>query len=210
MKKVNLDILLITCVLCLVPILFGLYFYPELPEMVPVHFNISNNPDGFMSREIFVFSLPIIMMVMQVLVCIILDLRSKNTHSNKSLLLYKLMLPAISIVLYVISILYAINFGIDMFKVALTILGVLFIAIGIDLPNNTGTYINFPKINDEQVYKKAKEVFGVIYIIDGLLSLMAAMFNSQCLIAIMLLVLIEAIGLLLFATWYNIKLKRKK
>ena len=45
MKKINFDILLLTSVMCLVPILFGLYCYQDLPKIVAVHFDINNNPD---------------------------------------------------------------------------------------------------------------------------------------------------------------------
>ena len=48
MKKINFDILLLTSVMCLIPILFGLYFYQELPDIVAVHFDINNNPNVFM------------------------------------------------------------------------------------------------------------------------------------------------------------------
>lgn len=212
MKKINFDMLLLTGVMCLVPILFGLYFYQELPEIVPTHFDINNKPNGFMSRELFVFGLPVIMMVVQVFICVILDLKSKNTDkSNKSLFMYKLLIPFISVLMYVMIILYAMTLGIDILKVAMLILGVLFIVIGIDLPNATDdSHINFPKIYDEKVYQKTKKVFGKIFIIDGGISLITSFFDSRYLIAIILLLLIEAVGLLIFAAWYNRKLEKEK
>ena len=211
MKKINFDMLLLTSVMCLVPMLFGLYFYQELPEMVATHFDINNNPNGFMSRELFVFGLPVIMMIAQVFVCILLDLKSKNIDkNNKSLFMYKMLIPIISVLMYVMIILYAMTVGIDMLKVVMLILGVVFIVIGIDLPNADDAHINFPKINDEKVYKKTKNVFGKIFIIDGIFALVASLLNSRYIIAIVLLLLIEAIGLLIFAAWYNRKLEKKK
>lgn len=211
MKKINFDMLSLTSVLCLVPMLFGLYFYQDLPEMVATHFDINNNPNGFMSRELFVFGMPIIMMLVQIFLCVIFDLKSKNEDkNNKSLFMYKLIIPFISVLMYVMIILYAMTFGVDISKVAMLILGVLFIVIGIDLPNSTNdSHINFPKINDEKVYTKTKKVFGIIFVIDGALALITSLFDSRYLIAIVLLLLIEAIGLLIFATWYNIKLNKK-
>lgn len=211
MKKINFDMLLLTSVMCLVPILFGLYFYKEIPQIVPIHFDINNNPDGFMSRELFVFGMPVIMMLVQVFTCVMLDLKSKNTDkSNKSLFMYKLLIPFISVLIYVMIILYAMTYGIDISKVAMLILGVLFIVIGIDLPNADDAHINFPKINDEKVYQKTKNVFGKIFIINGTLALITSLFDTRYIIAIILLLIIEAIGLLIFATCYNRNLEKKK
>jgi len=211
MKKINFDMLLLTSVMCLVPMLFGLYFYQDLPEMVAVHFDINNNPNGFMSRELFVFGIPIIMMIAQVFVCISLDLRRKNTNkNNKSLFMYKLLIPITSVLMHVMIILYAMTVGIDVLKVAMLILGVVFIVIGIDLPNADDAYINFPKINDEKVYKKTKNVFGKIFIINGTLALITSLFDTRYIMAIIILLLLEAIGLLIFANCYNIKLEKKK
>ena len=82
MKKINFDILLLTSVMCLVPILFGLYCYQDLPKIVAVHFDINNNPDGFMSKDLFVFGMPAISILVQVFVCIMLDLKDKNTSNR--------------------------------------------------------------------------------------------------------------------------------
>ena len=128
MKKINMDVLLLTSVLCLVPILFGLYCYQGLPERIAIHFDINNNPDGFMSRELFMFGVPAIMMGIQIFMCIMLDLKNKHVDmKNKSLFMYKLIIPFISVILYVILILYAMSFGLDISKVASVILGVVFI-----------------------------------------------------------------------------------
>lgn len=211
MKKINCDMLLITCVLCLVPILFGLYCYQDLPEKVAIHFDINNNPDSFMSRELFVLGMPVIMMLLQAVVCVILDLKSKNIENNKSLFMYKLLIPFVSSLLYVMTILYATTGGIDISKVASFVLGILFIAIGVDLPNaKDDAHINFPRINDEKVYEKTKKVFGKIFIVDGVLALITSFLNLHYLILIVLLVLIEAIGLLTFAIWHNRKIEKRK
>ncbi len=212
MKKINFDVLLLTSVMCLVPMLFGLYCYHDLPEMVVIHFDINNNPDNFMSRDLFVFGMPVIMAVIQVFVCIMLDLKAKNENKNsKSVLMYKLLIPFIGALIYIMIILYAMTLGIDISRVAMLILGVVFIVIGIDLPNTTDdSHINFPRINDRKVYEKTKKVFGKIFIIDGILALITSLFDSRYLIAIVLLLLIETIGLLIFAAWYNRKLEKRK
>ena len=46
---------LITCGVCLLPILFGLIIYDCLPAQMPIHWNIAGEIDNYASKEIFVF-----------------------------------------------------------------------------------------------------------------------------------------------------------
>ena len=209
MKKVNFDILLLTSIMCLVPILFGLYFYQDLPDMVAVHFDINNNPNGFIPRELFVFGIPLLMMFIQIFVCIGIDIKSNDVEQNKkSIFMYKLIIPIITVLMYVVIIKYAITFGVDMIKVAMIIMGVIFIIIGIDLPTTTkDSHINFPKINDERIYVKTKKIFGLVLIIDGILALISCFLNSKLSIGVVGLVILEAIVLIIFAIYCNRKFR---
>ena len=45
MKKINWKMLVITCIVSILPIFIGLYFYSKLPESIGIHFDINNNPD---------------------------------------------------------------------------------------------------------------------------------------------------------------------
>ena len=42
MKNINWKIVIITSLVCLLPIVLGIIFYQQLPEQMPVHFNINN------------------------------------------------------------------------------------------------------------------------------------------------------------------------
>ena len=44
---------LITCGVCLLPILFGLIIYDCLPAQMPIHWNIAGEIDNYASKEIF-------------------------------------------------------------------------------------------------------------------------------------------------------------
>lgn len=50
--------LILTTVICLLPIMAGLVLYSRLPERVPTHFDFSGTPDGWSSRPFAVFGLP--------------------------------------------------------------------------------------------------------------------------------------------------------
>ena len=74
MKKINVKSLVITSIVCLLPIILGLIFYNELPESIAIHWGINNNPNGYFSKPAFVFGMPIMMVALQIFCCVCSDL----------------------------------------------------------------------------------------------------------------------------------------
>ena len=54
---------ILSTLLCLAPILLGLSMYDRLPEMVPTHFNMHGVPDGWSSKPMAVFGMPLFLLV---------------------------------------------------------------------------------------------------------------------------------------------------
>ncbi len=50
--------LILTTLVCLLPMLIGALVYDRLPETMVTHWNVSGEPDGFSSRAFAVFGLP--------------------------------------------------------------------------------------------------------------------------------------------------------
>ena len=106
MKKINMKILIITSLVCLSPILLGLGFYNELPENVAIHFDINNNPNNYFPKLVFIFVMPLIMLLLQLICCITTDLSNKNIEANKKVTtIFKWIIPTLSIIIYVITVL---------------------------------------------------------------------------------------------------------
>ena len=57
MKKINWNFIIFTSLLCLMPICLGLYFYEELPDIMPIHYNINNEPDNWASKNFVIFAM---------------------------------------------------------------------------------------------------------------------------------------------------------
>ena len=73
MKNINWKIVIITSLVCLLPIVLGIIFYQQLPEQMPVHFNINNEIDSYASKNFALFGIPIILTGLQVFCCILTD-----------------------------------------------------------------------------------------------------------------------------------------
>ena len=192
MKKINFKSLIITCVVCLLPIILGIVFYNELPDNVAIHFDINNNPDNYFPKQIFVFAVPVFMTIIHAICCIMYDVVDENKEANRKVNnMVKWLIPLITIVVYEITLLYALGKNIDIRKVVMILLGIIFIVSGNYIPKTVGDVkLNFPRIKNEQVYKKVKRLFGYIFIIDGILFIASILFNpivSVCLVGIVII-----------------------
>lgn len=206
MKKINMKILIITSVVCLLPILLGLGCYKELPENIAIHFDINNNPNNYFPKPVFIFVMPLIMLVLQLICCISTDLADKNTEANKKVTtIFKWIIPTLSIVMYVITIMYALGNSIDIRKVVMCILGVLFIVMGNYLPKTVGN-AKFPGIKNEDLKKKLLRISAYFLILDGFLAIFSILFKPLISILIIAIVLLEIILLYIYAFIKNRRL----
>ncbi len=199
MKKINKKMLIITSMICLLPIIIGIAFYNTLPENIAIHFDINNNPDNYFPKAVFVFGMPAIMLIIQVFCCIISDLSDKNPEANKkAITVYKLIIPILSIIIYCVTIMYSTGKAIDIRKIVMCILGIMFIVIGNYLPKTIGSH-KFPKIKDEKIEKKMLRVSGYILIINGIFAIISILFRPIVSVVLISLLVLETIIMFIYA-----------
>ena len=127
MKKIQWKKLFITCGVCLLPILYGIYLWNDLPGEIAIHFDINNNPDNYSSKGVAVFGLPLMMLLFQIISCIAIDL-AENRKKGKNIA--KWIIPFVTIVLYAATLGYALGHNTDIRKIACFVVGIIFIALG--------------------------------------------------------------------------------
>ena len=84
MIKKNLNILIITSIVILLPVLTGVVLWDTLPEQIPTHWNAAGEIDGWSSKPFAIFGLPLLMLAIHWL-CVLgtaADPKKAN-HSNK-------------------------------------------------------------------------------------------------------------------------------
>ncbi len=203
MKFIKWKILSITCLVCLLPIIFGLAVWNSLPDMVAVHFDFYNNPDSFTSKGFAVFGFPVLMVALQYFCCFINDLNG-HKHGNcvKFEVVMKWIIPAVSIILQVLILGYALGWQVDMRVAAALVVGGMFIVIGIHLPK-----LDYIK-NYDIVAEKARKInsfWGFETVILGILFIISIFFPPVFTLAcIILLIPYMVIGVI-----YGIKVGRK-
>ena len=62
--------IIISSIITLLPILFGIIVWDKLPEQMAIHWGVGGNPDHFVSAALAVFALPVFLFIMN-WVCIL-------------------------------------------------------------------------------------------------------------------------------------------
>ncbi|MBE6606646.1 MAG: DUF1648 domain-containing protein [Ruminococcaceae bacterium] len=196
MKFMKWKILIITCIVCLLPILLGLALWEDLPDQMAIHFNFYGEPDNFASKAFTVFALPCLMVFMQCFCCFINDITMYKQQgvSGKITRVFKWIIPVITLILHPATILYSLGFNIDARKLAVFIVGGMFIVIGNYIPKfdyiKKSNFIQLKKFDiPTDKARKINRFVGYATVIMGILQL-ASMFFAPVVSVIALLLLI--------------------
>lgn len=182
MNKKDYKRIIISTLFCLVPILFGLFVYNDLPNQMPIHWDANGTADGFAPKLIGIIALPLILAIINVILQIIVYYDPKRMNiSGKMLSLILYILPAFGCIIQTISLLNALKFNIDMAVIAPLITGTLFIVVGNYLPKCKVNYtvgIRLPwTLSDEVNWSKTHRLSGFLFVIVGILLVLNTLIN---------------------------------
>ena len=203
MKFIKWKTLIITSLVCLLPILLGLFTWADLPETMAIHFNINNEPDNFASKEFTVFVIPLMMVILQIICCFINDLNAhKHGERAKFEKATKWIIPIMTIYLQAITFLYSLGYDIDIRKSAVVIVSLVFLVIGNYLPKFD--YVKNYNLDTEKA-RKINRFLGFESVVMGILGIITIFLPPvSSLIWIVLLIPYAIVGVV-----YGIKISRK-
>lgn len=81
--KTNKKLLLLTSMVILFPMLWGLMIWSQLPNQIPIHFNFAGQANNFQSKPLVVFGLPIFDLMVHLFVIFMIGRDSKNSAMNE-------------------------------------------------------------------------------------------------------------------------------
>ena len=158
---------------------FGLIVWDKLPEQIATHWGVDGTPDGFSSREMAVFALPLFVFAVHWLCVFVTSKDPKNKDKNKkaqSLVLF--ICPLISILTS--GLIYATALGISL-RVEMIMpifMGLLFVVIGNFLPKcrqNHTIGIKIPwTLNSEENWNATHRFAGKLWMIGGFVMMLCA------------------------------------
>lgn len=200
--KIN-KTLIISTILCIIPMIFSILLYNKLPEKIPTHFNINGEVDSYESKLFVCILLPIMLCIVNILLNIILNNDPKKQNHNETLLtIFKFIIPLISLIFIPSSILISLGFNINIAIIAPIFISIIFILIGNYLPKCRPNYtmgIRLPwTLNNENNWIKTHRLSGFLWVISGLILLLTTLINKNLsfyvlIISIILTVIIPCI-----------------
>ena len=169
----NKKTLVITSLICLLPIIVGALVYKRLPEMIATHFDLNGNPDGWSSRAFAVFGLPAILLAVNLLLRFML--RADPKHENMSGALVNITIwtiPVLSLLCSGLTLGRALGYDVRIERVLPVFMGVLFILIGNYLPKTKQSYtmgIKLPwTLASEENWNRTHRLAGFLWVLGGI------------------------------------------
>ena len=127
--------IIITTLITLLPILFGLIVWNRLPEQIATHWGANGQADGYSGKAFAVFGMPCILAVLQLFVSFITlnDPKRRNIH-KKPLTLTFWIIPVMSVIVNGITYAAALGMEIEVGIIISILVGILLIALGNYMP----------------------------------------------------------------------------
>ena len=189
--RVDRKTLIYSVVICLLPILIGVYYYSVLPSEIAIHFGVDGKPNSFMSKDIEIIVLPLFCAILQVVISLSAD--AKNTP-KKGAMLIKSIIPIVSVIGQCALLTYAMNSSFEIREYTVFTIGIIFMVLGNYLPKKEprGKY-NFilfgleTGVNEQKVIRS----YSRVLVIGGAIIFFSAMINPiSSIIAITIFALI--------------------
>ena len=176
--------LILTSILLLLPMLFGLLIWNRLPEQVPIHWSIAGEVDGWGSRAMLVFFLPLFMLAIQWICAAATAADPKSKHqAKKPILLVLWIIPVISLILFGTTYAAALGKSMKIEQIAIPTMGILFLLIGNYMPKCRRNYtigIKIPwTLNDDENWTKTHRLAGILWTVGGVLILLTVFLPTK-------------------------------
>ena len=192
MWKKNKWKIILSCILTLLPMLFGIIFWDALPEQMATHWGIDGKADGSSSAFVAVFLLPCILCLANIFCmwCTSFDKKNANQNEKAMGIIYWIM-PLLSF--FTNGVIYATAFGKEI-NVGMLLpleMGIMFILIGNYLPKCKQNYTLGIKIKwtleNEDNWNATHRFGGKVWFFGGFLLLFCVFLPEKIMIPAVLI-----------------------
>ena len=185
--------MMITTLVCFLPLILSMILYNDLPDNIPIHFNLNGEIDNYAPKDLAAFGLPILLATINIFI----HFRLKNNKERKNISktmewIAKWIMPAISLIAVPINLFLSLGYNIPVHIIIPSLIGLLFTIIGNYLPKNrqNDTFgFKLPwTLADQNNWNKINRLAGFMMIITGVLIVVLSLF--QMLTAYLLMVVL--------------------
>jgi len=180
--KRNRKILVLTTLLCLLPMLVGALVYDRLPESMVTHWNLNGEPDGRSGRALAVFGLPGLLAGVNILMHFALNADPKRANMSPVLRgVVVWSVPLLSILCSGLTLAWALGHELRVERIMPCFIGLLLIVIGNYLPKTKQSYtmgIRIPwTLNSEENWNRTHRLAGFLWVLGGLYFIVMSFFG---------------------------------
>ena len=173
MKNKKTEIVL-TTLICLLPMLAGIVLYSKLPQQVPTHFDFSGEANGWSSKTFAVFGMPLMMAGFNLFLQFALRTDPKRQNMNHALRTISVWtIPVLSVLVYALVMRAALGYTTPTETIVPVLIGILFVVIGNYLPKTKQSYtmgIKLPwTLASEENWNRTHRLAGFLWVIGGIL-----------------------------------------
>lgn len=182
----NKNTLIITTVICLLPIILAIAIYSQLPEQVAIHFDNNGNPDNYLPKALAAFGLPVFIALINIYGNFFRNKDPKTANvptAMKSLATW--LIPLLSVVLVPFTLFMAMGVKLPFHIPIQSVIGLIIIACGNYMPKTKHNYtvgIKLPwTLDSETNWNKTHHFSGYLWIIGGIIIIITSFINLNLL-----------------------------
>ena len=208
--KTNKKLLALTSIVILFPILWGLMIWSQLPNQIPIHFNVADQADNFQSKPLVVFGLPILLLLVHLFVIFMIGRDPKNrTMNEKMVKVIYWLIPIVSLIVSYLIYSKALGSTTNPSVFVSALLGLIFVIMGNYMPKlkvNHTVGIRLPwTLQSEDNWHKTHRLAGKLWVVGGLILLL----ESGLQFAVPYVMGIVILAIVFIPMMYSYQLSRK-
>lgn len=175
----------------IIVLVFNLFFYRKMPDMVPSHWNFAGEVDGYTDKFQAFISMPMAMVLLTIFLNFMLDNDPKNrSQKNMAITLGRITMPCVLILVLAMQAIFGLGKEVNVNLIVNLLLGLLFIAIGNYLPKAKRNYvvgIRLPwTLNSDENWNRTHRLGGLTFILAGILFILNIFINKEYIVYISL------------------------
>lgn len=206
-KKIKI---IISSLIILLPIVFGLLMWNKLPDTIITHWGVNNEPNGWQSKIAVVLQ-PLVFLALHFVLVFTVKLDKRNKFQNPVVMdLIYWLIPALSIFTCFVIYATALGFEISVGFFAQIFIGILFLVLGLIMPKikqNGFIGIRVKWTLESEENWNATHIFGgKIWAVCGFVMILGAFLPDE--ISFILLTVMILISVIV-PTVYSYKLSKK-
>lgn len=184
----NKKLLFLMGLLCLVNLAGHLYFYPSLPDTVPIHWGFDGQPDGWGGKSsiLFTASLPFAMLL---LLAVLPRMDPKGKNFQRFQPVYRIFLILLTVFMCGVSWLSELTVynvlpsgGSLVNTLVMGGLGLVFLVLGNYMPRIKQNYTFGCRtpwaLNDEHNWNRTQRMGGIVFVVMGAVLLLVSVFAT--------------------------------